>query len=515
MKWMLLIVALAGCGGDDDPTLTAEQLRDPQTCKKCHPDQFKEWSGSMHAYASDDPVFLAMNRKGQADTQGQLADFCLKCHAPMAVAMGATQNGLNLDSVPAELKGVTCYYCHAVDAVNGTHNNPLHVDTGSTTMRGEYRDAIKNGAHHSQYSTLHDYFQADSSSMCGSCHDIVTPHGAAIERTFQEWQSSVFSHMTGQTCAGCHMSQTQMTTIADFKGVPGNRTRFSHLWPAVDTALIPFPADNPQNDVQKQAVADFMHNELASALCVADFLDGTSAIRVLVDNLAAGHGFPSGSAQDRRMWVEIKAFDTAGTMFFSSGVVPDGQPPTMNPDPNLWLIRDCMLDQNGQPASMFWNAYSVDLIQGTDCGSAPGSYLLPPQLANMITDCHYFWSHIKQYYPKDKTMHLSQIPNRVEMRIRLQPIGLDVLDELVADSTAALDPAIRASMPTFDLDTDQSVMTPTPTLVWTKADDMNGAHIGPYEDAGMTQPDYCVTHVPPSFVVATFIDAPRHTACSP
>ena len=512
MKWMLLIAVLAGCGDDDPINMTAAQLRDPQTCKKCHPDQFKEWSGSMHAYASDDPVFIAMNKRGQADTFGALGDFCVKCHAPMAVATGATMDGLNLKDLPPEMHGVTCYFCHTVDQVLGTHNNPLHLDTGSTTMRGELSDAIKNGAHHSQYSKLHDYYQADSASMCGSCHDIVTPHGAAIERTFQEWQGSVFSHQTGNTCNNCHMATTPQTTIADFKGVPGNRTRFSHLWPAVDTALIPFPADNPQNDVQKQAVSDFLHTELATALCVADFLDGKSAIRVLLDNIAAGHSFPSGSAQDRRMWVEIKAFDASGNLFYSSGVVPDGQAPTVNPDPDLWLIRDCMLGQDGAQVAMFWDAYNVDTVP---TGMPPETYLLTAQQTSVITDPNlkYFWSHIKQFYPRDPTVHLSQIPDRVTLRVRLQPIGLDVLDDLI--SSQDLDPAIRTMMPTYDLDTDQSVMTPTPVLEWTKANDMNGGHVGFYEDEGMTQPDYCVTHQPPAFVAATFINAPKHASCTP
>src|SRR5688500_7999428 len=47
------------------PTYTIEQLKDPDTCKTCHEKHYREWSGSMHAYASDDPLFLAMNERGQ------------------------------------------------------------------------------------------------------------------------------------------------------------------------------------------------------------------------------------------------------------------------------------------------------------------------------------------------------------------------------------------------------------------------------------------------------------------
>ena len=42
----------------------------------------------MHAYAAEDPVFLAMNQRGQRETNGELGDFCVQCHAPVAVHVG-------------------------------------------------------------------------------------------------------------------------------------------------------------------------------------------------------------------------------------------------------------------------------------------------------------------------------------------------------------------------------------------------------------------------------------------
>ena len=51
------------------PTYTIEQLKDPATCKECHAKHYRDWSGSMHAYASDDPLFLAMNERGQREAK--------------------------------------------------------------------------------------------------------------------------------------------------------------------------------------------------------------------------------------------------------------------------------------------------------------------------------------------------------------------------------------------------------------------------------------------------------------
>src|SRR5262249_41642754 len=158
-------------------------------------------------YASDDPIFIAMNQRGQRETNGVLGDFCVKCHAPMAVRESATTDGLNLGTLSPKLKGVTCFFCHPVAAVTGDHNDPLELSSDGITMRGEYHDAVKNTAHHSAYSNLHDRDDAASATLCGSCHDIVTPAGAAIERTFQEWQASVFSMTKGASCAQCHMHE--------------------------------------------------------------------------------------------------------------------------------------------------------------------------------------------------------------------------------------------------------------------------------------------------------------------
>jgi hypothetical protein len=118
-------VLLAACAGE--PKLDRQALLDPETCRTCHPDHVDAWSGSMHAYAADDPVFRAMNARGQRETDGALGDFCVRCHAPMAVRDGATTDGLNLDEVDPALKGVGCFFCHSVDAVEGDHDASLHL----------------------------------------------------------------------------------------------------------------------------------------------------------------------------------------------------------------------------------------------------------------------------------------------------------------------------------------------------------------------------------------------------
>jgi hypothetical protein len=436
-----------GCShssGSSTPTyLDRETLLDPQTCDADH---YKDWAGSMHAYASDDPVFQAMNARGQRETNGQLGSFCVKCHAPMALQEGATTDGTNLATVPQKLRGVTCFFCHTIDAVTGSHNAAVTL-SGDTIMRGEYTNPVANTGHASAYAVLQDRDHLESAGMCGACHDIVAPPGAAIERTYAEWQSSVFADPDGgETCGQCHMNQsTSPRPIAQAPNV-GPREYHAHDFPAVDVALSPGFANAA---AEQQNVTAFLQTTLQTALCVNQ--TGTG-VRVIVDNVSAGHFFPSGAAQDRRAWAEVIA-SKAGQVIYQSGVVPTGTPVTaVQNDPDLWLLRDCMFDSVDAEApatqvAMFWQAASS---QGNE---------LPMPVTTKTTDPRYYQTHVYQRFPRALgAAPLPQPPDQVTVRIRLQPIGLDVLDDLVDGGD--LDGSVVAAMPTFDV---------APLLTWTPA----------------------------------------------
>jgi hypothetical protein len=161
--WACLFLTGCSSGSDGAPVqgdasaavlpgaLTREQLRDPETCKGCHPSHYREWSSSMHAYAAQDPVFLAMNKRGQRETHGELGDFCIKCHAPMAVLDKRSKDGLNLEQLPDKERGVSCYFCHNVAGIDGDHNAQLHLANDST-MRGPISDPLQLGAHQAEFS---------------------------------------------------------------------------------------------------------------------------------------------------------------------------------------------------------------------------------------------------------------------------------------------------------------------------------------------------------------------------
>jgi len=442
----------------------------------------------MHAYASADPLFVALNQRGQE--QANLGTFCASCHAPLAVRTRSTQDGTNLASLPERLQGVTCYACHNVNEITNTHNSSLRLANDSV-MRGALSNAMSNDAHQSAYSALHDRTQLESSQLCGSCHDVVNGHAVAIERSHAEWQASAFSGSSGSTCGQCHMAKSpELGPIADVPGAPA-RTRHNHQFPGVDLALTPFP----EAEAQRTAVQSLLDTTLQTALCVR----GTGAnanLVVVVDNVASGHNWPSGAAQDRRAWFEVAAF-AKGRELYRSGSVAPGSDPDPVEDADLWLVSDCMLDAMGNSVSKMWAATSVD------------SNLIPAQLTFDKASPLFYQSHVMRSFPKDPLASLPSYPERATLDVHLQAFPLALFDDLFADpSKLGLDAegvaSLRAQLVPLNVG-EQLTWTPEAA-----ADTAHGGHS--YIDQGV--PMSCVTTTGMN-AAADKVPAPEHqsSAC--
>ncbi|HEY4187402.1 MAG TPA: multiheme c-type cytochrome [Polyangia bacterium] len=419
----------SACGGPTRALLSQPELRDPTTCKSCHPAQFAAWGESMHAYAADDPVFIAMNQRGQRETGGALGNFCVNCHAPMAVRDGLTQDGLNLATLSAPEKGVTCFFCHSAASVDGTHDNPLTLATDGTLF-GPFSDPVASPPHGAAYSQLLDDGHLESAAACGSCHDIVNRHGVALERTFEEWQGTLFSGTHGLSCAGCHMPGSDGPASSVSTKV---RRVHDHGFPAVDVALTAFPllgADGLAD--QTRNVQAMLDSTAQGTIC---YDDATQRITVAVDNVGAGHSLPSGASQDRRLWTEVAAY-AGTTLLYQSGVQP-GETIEGASDPDLWLVRDCIFDDSGAEVQMFWQAASETI------NLFPGPVTATAQDPSSLTK-----SHLKYVFPTG-TRTVPGIPDRITLGVSLKAVGDDVLASLVGSGD--LDPAIAAAVPTFHL----------------------------------------------------------------
>lgn len=379
--------ALAGCDRD---SLDRTALLDPATCEGCHPDEYREWSGSMHAYASDDPVFRAMNQRGQRETNGALGALCTGCHAPMAVREGATVDGQNLDELPRALRGVTCTFCHSVQGVEGDHNNPL-VLAEIGEMRGQFAKPIETPAHTSTHEALLDGRDARSSRACGACHDVVTPSGLALERTFAEWQTSLFAQPgTELSCIACHMTNRE-SRAADVRDAP-YRVVGSHTLAGLDIATTPWP----ETEAQRTEITNNLEPSISAKLCVAPGPGGLQ-IDVTLDNVAAGHAWPSGVTHGRRAWVEVTASAAGASVL----------------DDTSWTLGQKLFAADGREVQMPWEAVGEE------------SVFLPAAATANPQDPAFYHSVTRSYVAPPET-------DAVSIIVQIQPIAQVVLDDLAA-----------------------------------------------------------------------------------
>ena len=453
---LLLVLGVAGgCGSSGGSSLPPTALMDATACQTCHPVQYQQWAASMHAYATDDPVFLAMNARAQRESNGALGTFCAKCHAPVAVHDKMT-DGNNLQALPQAAKGVTCYFCHSVTDVTDTHNNPLALASDGH-LYGPFSDPVSPSPHDVSYSRYLDGATPESARACGSCHDIVNLQNAHVERTFAEWNATTLSQLpAGESCAQCHMAARDGAASAT---TPNKIRRIhDHGLAAVDLPVIA----NPPQQAATQAMLD---TALQATLCLNP---ATRRLQLTIDNTgASGHAWPSGATPDRRAWVELTAYAANQVIYASGNTEPVGAFPSAlpledsSPDPDLWLIRDCIYDGSGTPLTMFWQAVKL----------APSNQL-PGLLIQNVNDPTTYQTHFMREYPSGGT--LATLPDHVTVAVHLQAIGDDVLNGLVASGD--LDASVPAQIARYTLGGGAAVdWTPTAANAFQAPDATTGA----------------------------------------
>lgn len=373
-------------GADPDKNVHAGLgTMSPQSCGTCHKQHYEDWSGSMHAYAVKDPVFLAMNKKGQEETKGKLDQFCVQCHSPVASKLGMTpvapdKNGIhrmdfNMKN-PLIAHGVQCVTCHNIKSVEATLNAKFTLS--NKTYFGPTGSAAANKVHPMQKSSV-----LVSSQMCGSCHNVVNPKGALLENTFSEWYASDFNGSTPQTtktCQDCHMPSYQGSIVP---GAP-KRTLHRHTFVGVDQALI---KDFPKKEEQAALVKKLL--ESCALLKIERKPDVGQEISILVSvkNINNGHNLPSGSTADRQVWVHLRITDTKdGALLYESGMLDKngdlmdrvkGHSLDPHGDPHLLMFGQFLFNEKGEHVNFPWQASRTE-----DNLIAPGQtrwreYLLP------------------------------------------------------------------------------------------------------------------------------------------
>lgn len=364
------------------PQTIFENILPADNCTSCHAyfdvnsEPYRRWVSSMMGQAGRDPVFYACMTIANQDVN-DVGELCLRCHAPGAWLAGRSTptDGSGLDNDEGDLDGVNCHTCHRMVDPVAAMENPAS-DTGilaSLTSfneephSGQYvidptdvrRGPFDLGPNFFWHSWAESPFHRES-KMCGTCHDVSNPayervgsdyvlgtlgqehptHDKRdefpIERTYSEWAASDYAvrpvAMTNgiggnklevATCQDCHMPDTSGTACApglmgefrddqpqhNFAG--GNSWVLSavrSLYPDMETHLSQGLVDSAETRTRRM---------LENATDIDTFVQGADLVVRIINN--SGHKFPTGYAEGRRAWINVKFLDAGDNVIEERG----------------------------------------------------------------------------------------------------------------------------------------------------------------------------------------------------
>jgi hypothetical protein len=419
-----IVVFVVGCkdqGAEPPPKDARFSLTDftsAQTCSTCHPQYYTEWSGSMHRYAANDPIWMLAANALQGSTQGRLKGWCWQCHSPIGFLTGNAPPTFQFTDLPAIVKeGVNCDVCHVMRPPHTTTNQNIKYNFKPGQQKlGTLADPIPAGVHESVYDA-----SLGRSESCRGCHDLFVNHLPA-EVTFTEWQNSAWGAMSVE-CQGCHM---QRYTGQAAVGGPVRQNLHRHDFVGVDVAMTDFP----NKQAQRAAVDSLLKNAACMSLDAPSSASRSDTIQVNVRvcNDKTGHNIPTSVFFFRQMWVEITVYSALDTAYRSGNLDANGdlmdRHSALRPDGD----RDLMLFsgylfKNGVES----NVFELDSLVNTS---------LPPFASRT--------GHYRFRVPRAGTWH-------VKVRLLFRPFGPYLFRAVGADQY------IR-EIPTFEMITNETIV---------------------------------------------------------
>ncbi|MFQ5568275.1 MAG: multiheme c-type cytochrome [Rhodothermales bacterium] len=247
-----------------------ERFPSANACATCHPDHYREWSVSQHAYAQMSPVFNALHGTILLLTNGTNGDFCIRCHSPVGMNLGEPEFMTNMDRHPTSREGITCIVCHRLEnpygkvsgrlaIVEGDLFDPVFGPTGDAELKrvlesGDYNVNTERGkSGRAIHTDAVRFAQIGTSGFCGTCHDVNLINGFRLEEAFSEFKITAAARQ-GISCQDCHMGREpgvasgyDETPAALVGGQPTRpRKRTNHMFAGPDYSVI-HPGIFPHN----------------------------------------------------------------------------------------------------------------------------------------------------------------------------------------------------------------------------------------------------------------------------
>lgn len=268
-----------------------DDFETPLACAACHIDIYQQWTQSLMSQSFTHPwdeieYFDLAVAHAQVDPAYEPAQRgCNGCHAPLAYLAGDVPPPRPALGSRAN-ESVSCDLCHTVTARRGD----LSVNFNWISEPGRVKHGNKAGVESPHHVTKRSDFLPQA-EFCGTCHNEENPFGLMVKSTQLEWAAGPYAQ-EGVACHVCHM--------------PRAWGRSARMAPE---SLVSQHLFHGAHDPGKLAgaVELRMHpreREVAG--------DDTAILEVQLFNAKAGHKIPTGSVEDRIVWLHVTATDSEG-----------------------------------------------------------------------------------------------------------------------------------------------------------------------------------------------------------
>ena len=293
--WTVLSLLLFFQSGTAQKRFQYSDFEKNEACRQCHVDFYFQYRQAMMSQAythSWDEIEYFKLALPHAKIDPKVADIeagCNSCHTPMAFVTGDIPPKPPADNTRAN-EAVTCDICHIIQGFKGdVPFNANYILNPGKTKYGP-RPGVKSPHHNTEYSDF-----VKTTEFCGTCHNERSPYGAWVKSTQLEWKEGPYSKQ-GVRCQDCHMP-----------AAPGTNAKMGVKHPDVHQHL--FHGAHDPGKVRGVIEMRMYPNE--------DEVEpgGTVVISVVLHNAKAGHKVPTGSAEERELWLHVEAVDAEGLRY--------------------------------------------------------------------------------------------------------------------------------------------------------------------------------------------------------
>lgn len=273
-----------------------DEFQTPKFCgASCHIDFYQQWSQAMmsqaytHHWDEIEYFKLAVPHAEKDPMVAGVKAGCNGCHAPISFLAGDVP-----PPHPSELsranESVSCEVCHSITGFEGD----VPFNFNYKIEPGKVKQGVRGNVNSPEHQTVKNEFLG-TAEFCGTCHNEKSPYGAWVKSTHLEWKEGPYS-AEGVKCHDCHMTNTESITASMGKKYPDARQHLFHG--AHDPGKV-------KGVVELRIHPDIREVEPGERV----------KFSVALFNQKTGHKFPSGSVEDRIVWMHVEAVDAKGNVY--------------------------------------------------------------------------------------------------------------------------------------------------------------------------------------------------------